>query len=134
MFHKEDSIQKINTMSPSTLAFMGDAVYGILVREKLCTVNRPSGELHSLSVKFVSATAQSDAYSIISDKLTENETSVFKRGRNFHTSNTPKSSSAKQYHTATGLETLFGYLYLNNEDERLKALFDIIWEKQSLTI
>ena len=134
MFHKEDTVQKLNPMSPSTLAFMGDSIYGLLVREKLCRVNRPSGELHSLSVKFVSAPRQADAYSIIGDLLSENEVAVFKRGRNFHTQNTPKSSSAKEYHTATGLETLFGYLYLNNEDERLKTLFDIIWEKQSENI
>ena len=123
-------MQDIKSMSPSTLAFMGDAVYGLLVREKLCEVNRPSGELHSMSVKYVSATAQDEAFSVISELLSEDEMAVFKRGRNFHTSNTPKSSSAKQYHTATGLETLFGYLYLSGANQRLAELFEIIWESK----
>lgn len=124
-------MQDIKTMSPSTLAFMGDAVYGLLVREKLCSVNRHSGELHSMSVKYVSATAQDEAFSVISDLLSEEEMAVFKRGRNFHTSNTPKSSSAKQYHTATGLETLFGHLYLTGKNDRLGELFDIIWNNKN---
>ena len=124
-------MQDIKMMSPSTLAFMGDAVYGLLVREKLCGVNRPSGELHSMSVKYVSATAQDEAFSLICELLSEDEMSVFKRGRNFHTSNTPKSSSAKQYHTATGLETLFGYLYLTGKNERLRELFDVIWNNKN---
>lgn len=124
-------MQDIKMMSPSTLAFMGDAVYGLLVREKLCGVNRPSGELHSMSVKYVSATAQDEAFSVICELLSEDETAVFKRGRNFHTSNTPKSSSAKQYHTATGLETLFGYLYLTGKNERLRELFDVIWNNKN---
>ena len=123
-------MQDIKTMSPSTLAFMGDAVYGLLVREKLCHVNRPSGELHSMSVKYVSATAQDEAFSVISELLSEDEMAVFKRGRNFNTSNTPKSSSAKQYHTATGLETLFGYLYLSGKTERLNELFEVIWTSE----
>jgi ribonuclease-3 family protein len=63
--------------------------------------------------------------------LSEDEMAVFKRGRNFHTSNTPKSSSAKQYHTATGLETLFGYLYLTGKNERLRELFDVIWNNKN---
>ncbi len=120
-------MQDIKMMSPSTLAFMGDAVYGLLVRQKLCEVNRPSGELHSMSVKYVSATAQAEAFEKIEEMLTEEETAVFKRGRNFHTSNTPKSSSAKQYHIATGLETLFGYLHLSGKYERIKELFETIW-------
>lgn len=117
----------IKTMSPSTLAFMGDAVYGMLVRERLCQINRPSGELHRLSVTYVNATAQDAAYEAIASRLTEEEEAAFKRGRNFRTNNTPKSSSAKQYHTATGLETLFGWLYLSEQTERMRMLFDVIW-------
>lgn len=116
----------IKTMSPSTLAFMGDAVYGLLVRERLCRINRPSGELHRRSVKYVSATAQDAAYTALAPLLTEEEAAVFHRGRNFRTSNTPKSASAKQYHTATGLETLFGWWYLTGQTERMRAMFDHI--------
>lgn len=117
-----------NLLSPSVLAFVGDAVYGLMVRTALAEVNRPSGELHKLSVKLVNASAQADAFKLIEPKLFEKELSVFKRGRNFKTGNTPKNASGGDYHTATGLEVLFGWLYLSNQNERAKELFDIIWQ------
>ena len=119
-----DAIQ----LNPSVLAFVGDGVYGLLVREKLADTNRRSGDLHSLSVRLVNATAQSKAYEIIKDDLDKTEISVFKRGRNLHTNNNPKNSSKAEYHTATGLEALFGYLHLSGKQERAKALFEKIWE------
>ena len=73
-----------NLLSPSVLAFVGDAVYGLYVRTALAAVNRPSGELHRLSVTMVNAAAQAKAYSVIEPELSEKEISVFKRGRNFH--------------------------------------------------
>ena len=121
-----------NLLSPSVLAFVGDGVYGLMVRTALAEVNRPSGELHKLSVKLVNATAQAEAYKIIESELSEKEVMVFKRGRNFKTGNTPKNSSGGDYHTATGLETLFGFLYLSGENERLKTLFNIIWQNSSV--
>lgn len=120
-------MENVNLLSPSVLAFVGDAVYGLYVRTKLAEVNRPSGELHRLSVKLVSAPAQAKAYGIIEDKLSEKEISIFKRGRNFHTSSAPKSATKGEYHTATGLECLFGYLYLDGENTRADELFDLIW-------
>ena len=122
-----------NLLSPSVLAFVGDAVYGLMVRTALAQVNRPSGELHKLSVKLVNATAQAEAYKIIEPILSEKEISVFKRGRNFKTGNTPKNSSGGDYHTATGLETLFGFLYLSGEKDRLETLFNLIWEKFNIS-
>lgn len=116
-----------NLLSPSVLAFVGDAVYGLYVRTYLADVNRPSGELHKLSVRLVNATAQAEAFRLIEPELSEKELSVFKRGRNFHTGNTPKNSTGGDYHLATGLETLFGFLYLCGENDRAKQLFDIIW-------
>lgn len=117
-----------NLLSPSVLAFVGDGVYGLYVRTKLAEVNRPSGELHRLSVELVKATAQAKAFSLIEPNLTEKEMSVFKRGRNFHTSSTPKSATGGEYHTATGLECLFGFLYLSGALDRGEELFNIIWE------
>ena len=117
-----------NLLSPSVLAFVGDGVYGLYVRTKLAEVNRPSGELHRLSVELVKATAQAKAFSLIEPKLTEKEMSVFKRGRNFHTSSTPKSATGGEYHTATGLECLFGFLYLSGAFDRGEELFNIICE------
>ena len=116
-----------NLLSPSVLAFVGDGVYGLCVRTKLAETNRPSGELHKLSVQYVNATAQAKAFEVIKEDLTEKEMSVFKRGRNFHTSNTPKNSTGGDYHTATGLETLFGFLYLSKQKERIEDLFQKIF-------
>lgn len=116
-----------NLLSPSVLAFVGDAVYGLYVRRHLAEVNRPSAELHRLSVEYVKAPAQAKAFKLIENELTENELSVFKRGRNFHTSSTPKNATNGEYHTATGLESLFGYLYLSGETARADKLFETIW-------
>ena len=115
-------------LSPSVLAFVGDAVYGLYVRTALAEINRPSGELHRLSVKAVNAAAQADAFSLIEPVLDEKEISVFKRGRNFHTSSSPKSATAGQYHTATGLECLFGWLCLSGRTSRADELFGVIKE------
>lgn len=116
-----------NLLSPSVLAFVGDAVYGLYVRTALAEINRPSGELHRLSVKLVNATAQAKAFSLLEPMLTEKELSVFKRGRNFHTSSTPKSATGGEYHTATGLECLFGFLYLSGNNDRADELFKTVW-------
>lgn len=121
-----------NLLSPSVLSFVGDAVYGLYVRTALAQVNRPSGELHRLSVKLVNATAQAKAFYILEPELSESETAVFKRGRNFHTSNTPKNSTGKEYHIATGLECLFGYLYLSGLNDRADELFEKIWKSFEL--
>ena len=115
-------------LSPSVLAFVGDAVYGLYVRTALAEINRPSGELHRLSVKAVNPAAQADAFSLVEPLLDEKEISVFKRGRNFHTSSSPKSATAGQYHTATGLECLFGWLYLSGRTSRADELFGVIKE------
>ncbi len=120
-------MENVKLLSPSVLAFVGDGVYGLCVRTKLSLINRPSGELHKLSVEYVNASAQAKAFSVIESQLSEDELSVFKRGRNFHTNGTPKSATAKEYHTATGLEALFGYLYLDGKQDRISELFEIIW-------
>ena len=117
-----------NNLSPGTLAFVGDAYFGLLVRERLAQINRPSGELHSKSVKLVNASAQAKSFKLIEPILTEKELSVYKRGRNSHVNSIPKNSSVGEYHISTGLEALFGYLRLSNREERALELFSIIWE------
>ena len=116
----------IKLLSPSVLSFVGDAVYSLLVRTYLADKSRPSGELHDMAVEFVKAPAQAKAFEKIEPYLSEDELSVFRRGRNFHTSNTPKSSSSHDYHTATGLECLFGFLHLSGQTRRIKELFEKI--------
>lgn len=127
-------MEKPQQLSPTTLAFVGDGVFSLLVRERLCQCDRPSGELHSRSVKLVNATAQAKAFKIIEPKLTEDEIAVFKRGRNAHTSTTPRHSTNGEYHTATGLEALFGFLYLKGENNRINELFSVIWDNFSVTL
>ena len=114
-----------DTTSPLTLAFVGDAVFSLYIREMLVVeANRPVGKLHTLSVKWVKAEAQSKGMHAILPLLTEKETEVFKRGRNAHTSHTPKNQSGCDYHYATGFEALIGYLYLKDEGERLNLLLN----------
>ncbi len=123
-------MDNVNLLSPSVLAFVGDAVYGLYVRTYLAKINRPSGALHKMSVDLVKASAQANAFKIIEPVLTEEELAVFKRGRNFHTGNVPKSSTGGEYHIATGLECLFGYLHLKGEEKRAGELFNLIIENQ----
>ncbi|MGN0642110.1 MAG: Mini-ribonuclease 3 [Huintestinicola sp.] len=123
--------REVNQYSPLTLAFLGDAVYGQLVREKLVLeANRPLNKLHKASVERVRACYQAMAAETIEPYLSEDEAAVMKRGRNAtgNSGNVPKSSNPIEYRKATSLETLFGYLYLCGESERLRELFDMIWE------
>lgn len=111
----------VRTVSPLTLAFVGDGVYEMLVRERLvCLANRPPRELHREAVKLVRAEAQAEAMERLMPLLTEKEIAVFKRGRNAHT-----ARNSDDYHRATGLETLFGYVYLSGDIDRVRELFDI---------
>ena len=121
-------MQKVNELSAGTLAFVGDAVYGLLVRQRLAETNRPIGELHRLSVTFVNANSQAEAFKVIEPMLTEKEISQYKHGRNLHTNNVPKQSTVAQYHSATGLEALFGYLHLSGQFDRINELFELIWQ------
>lgn len=114
-------------LSPLNLAFIGDCIYEILVRETLvCTANRPVNDLHRESVKFVSAKAQTQAFDKIKEHLTEEELAQFRRGRNAKTGHSPKSATGGEYHTATGVEALFGYLYLTEQTDRIRELFALI--------
>lgn len=114
-------------LSPLMLAFIGDTVYDLFVRETLlCECPRPVKKLHALAVEEVSAVAQARKINAVLDKLTEEETDIFKRGRNAHTGHVPKSADVVTYHNATGLEALFGYLYLKDDKERLRELFLMI--------
>ena len=114
-------------LSPLNLAFVGDCVYEMLVRETLvCDANRPVNDLHRESVKYVSAKAQTEAFNKIKDILTEEETAQFKRGRNAKVGHSPKSATDAEYHTATGVEALFGYLYFSGNLERIQDLFKLL--------
>ncbi len=111
-------------LSPATLAFVGDGVFELLAREYLaCQANRPAKELNAAKVRLVSAPAQAAGFARMEAHLTEEERAVFKRGRNAHTDHTPKNATHAQYHTATGVEALFGWLYLHGRQSRAAELF-----------
>ena len=116
-------------LSPITLAFIGDCVYELFVREDLVTeANRPGRDLHAEKIKIVNAKAQQASINFLLPYLTEEETAIYKRGRNAHTGHTPKNMSNASYHAATGFEALIGYLYLNNEMDRLRELYCLLKE------
>lgn len=118
-----------DSLSPLTLAFVGDGVYGLFVREQLvCEANRSVKALHRESVKSVCCQAQAACMEKLLPVLTEQEQAVYRRGRNAHTSHTPKNASPVDYHAATGFEALFGYLYLKGDLNRLRELFALIQE------
>ena len=109
------------------LAHIGDAVFELMVRTWLCSNGALTAKrLHGGTVELVSAKAQAEAMELILPKLSDEELAVYKRGRNAHISSAPRSSTYEQYHASTGIETLFGYLYLSNQTVRLNELFNII--------
>lgn len=106
---------------------MGDTVFDLLVRSELVTqANRPVDALHKTASKKVCAGAQANSIKAIMHLLTEDEEAVFKRGRNAKTGGIPKHASSADYHYATGLECLFGWLYLKGETDRINELFKAI--------
>ena len=116
-------------MNGLALAYVGDAVYGLMVRHYVTA--RCGGtvkELHRQTVDLCNAAFQSRAAAAVEPLLTEAETSVFRRGRNAHPGHVPKNKTPADYHLATALEALFGWLYLKNETARLQTLFQTITE------
>lgn len=119
----------IRLYSPQALAFLGDAVYEILVRERIVhRANMPVNKLHLQAVKQVRASYQSKAYAVVEPVLTEEELAALKRGRNISSIKPPKNGTMQDYRRATGLECLFGYLYLKGEIQRINELFLMIEE------
>lgn len=124
------SEQETRMYSPLTLAFLGDAVYSLLVRNMLSlAANKPTGKLHKESITYVNAAFQAQMIKELLPILTEDEIAVFKRGRNAHSSHSPKNQSDADYRYATGLEALYGYLYLCGNTKRIKELFELSTQK-----
>ena len=119
-----------NELSTAALAYLGDSVIEVLVREKLVFDGfSDSGNLNRESLKYVKAGAQAAAMRKILPSLSEEEEAVFKRGRNMSGGNVPKSATMSEYRTATGMEVLFGYLHVTKKNERLKELFELAYAK-----
>ena len=121
--------QQIDAISNMGLAHIGDGVYEILCRAYLCakggqTVKR----LHKESVELVKAPTQARLADKILPVLTEEEFAYYRRGKNAHSHAAPKSATAQEYAKATGLEALFGALYLAGKTDRLNELFHLMVE------
>ena len=124
-FQLQASPDEILGMSNLALAHLGDAVYELMVRSYLCVHGIPtSKKLHQATVSYVSAPAQAKAMERILPLLTEEEKDVFRRGRNAHFAAVPQHATREEYRVATGLEALFGWLYLKGCRNRLCELFD----------
>ena len=116
--------------SPLALAYLGDAVYELIVRERvLADGNRQVNKLHKESTKYVNAAAQAELAEAIQDRLTDEEKAVYKRGRNTKVHGIPKNAEISEYHAATGLEALFGWLWLMGRTDRINELFELIMEE-----
>ena len=114
-------------VNPLALAFVGDTVYDLFVREELVCINKSNvGRLHSLAVQKVKAKAQSDGAKKVLPILTDEEKDIFMRCRNAHSGHIAKNASVEDYHYATALEGVFGFLYLKSDLQRLRELVEII--------
>ncbi len=111
-------------LSGTTLAYIGDSIYEVKVREYLIEKGLTKvDDLHKNAIKYTSATGQAEAFSLIEEILTEDEISIFKRGRNSESTRKPRNTSLAIYKKATGFESLIGYLYLSKDFERLDKLY-----------
>ncbi len=120
-----------NKLSMLVLAHVGDAVYELLTRTMLCTrANSSVAQLHKQTVSYVNAPAQARAAEKILPLLDAEEASVYRRGRNVKVNSVPHNADIGQYHAATGLEALFGWLYLQGRTERVEELFRAIMEAE----
>lgn len=119
----------IREQSPLAMAFVGDAVYTLLIREHLVTNKRqPINKLNQASVRYVSAKGQFMALELINSLLTEEEQNMVRRGKNTSKASVAKHASVEEYRASTGFECLIGYLKLTNRDERIAQLVKYIIE------
>ena len=119
------SEQKAKNLSPVTLAFVGDAVYSLYIREKLVlSTDFNTGELQKRTSSSVSAHGQSELLEKIQPLFTEDENDIFKRGRNAKKSTRSKNASVAEYNRSTGFEAVLGYLYLTGQYQRISYLLE----------
>jgi len=113
----------VRAYSPLTLAYIGDAVYDLIIRTVVVErANRAANELHKRTVKYVNAAVQAAMIESLQEELTEEELAVYKRGRNAKSHTSAKNASIQDYRKATGFEALVGYLYLTDQTQRLLYL------------
>lgn len=125
----------IRTYSPLTLAYIGDAIYDLVIRTVVVErANRSAKNLHKTVIRYVNARTQAQMIEVLEAELSEEEVAVYHRGRNAKAYTTAKNASVAEYRMATGLEALFGYLYLNGETDRLLTLVRLALEKMGVML
>lgn len=125
----------IRTYSPLTLAYIGDAIYDLVIRTVVVErANRSTKNLHKTVIRYVNAGTQARMVEVLEAELSEEETAVYHRGRNAKTYTKAKNASIAEYRMATGLEALFGYLYMNGETDRLLTLVRLALEKMDIMV
>ena len=127
MFHFNEKMDaaKAKELNPIVLAFVGDAVYSLFVRERLAfNSDKKTGELNKLAVSEVKATAQAAFYNRIKSLLTEEEDNIFHRARNAKKTTRAKSATVAGYNLSTGFEAVLGYLYVTGDTDRLNFLLN----------
>ena len=124
----DKEIQDVKMLSPLGLAYIGDCIFELMVRERIISKgNMPVHKLHKRTVSYVCASAQAQAVTVIEGSLSEDEIAIYKRGRNANGNHVPKNANPADYRKATGLEALFGYLHLTAQHERVNELFECIF-------
>ena len=130
LFEMQFTLQQVNAVSNLGLALIGDGVYELLCRTYLCAKGDQTVlKLHKDTVNMVKAPAQAKYAELLKPHLTEEEFAFYRRGKNAHTHAAPKSATRAEYAKATGLEALFGALYLLGRTDRLNELFHLILEE-----
>ena len=125
----------IRTYSPLTLAYIGDAIYDLVIRTVVVErANQSANNLHKKTVRYVNARIQAKMIEALESELTEDEVAVYHRGRNAKSYTSAKNASIIEYRKATGLEALCGYLYLTGQQERLLCLIHKAIEKTNMEI
>ena len=126
-FNTQLNDSELREVSNLALAHVGDCVYELLVRTHLLlTGSGTNREIHRATMDYVTAPRQAEAMEALLPLLTEAELNVYRRGRNSHVNSVPRHADVGQYHAATGLECLFGWLYLTGRRDRINELFHTV--------
>ncbi len=116
---------EVRLMQPAVLAFMGDAVFNMFIRERLIIKKKgTSHQLHLNATRYVKAASQARIAKELIKNFNEDEAYIFRRGRNAKSNTVPKNADVQDYHYATALEAVLGFLYLTDKKERLTAFLE----------
>ncbi|SHJ50891.1 ribonuclease-3 family protein [Clostridium amylolyticum] len=123
---KKFLVEEAKRLHPLQLALIGDAVFELFIRNYILCINTElnAHKIHVEAINYVKAHGQSEIIKSIEDELTEDEIYIFKRGRNAKSPTVPKNADVTEYRYATGFEALVGYLYLTDNQERLKYILE----------